>query len=166
MKNLATFFCGMAALIAGCDGISPKGGNVETCEKVPDPISLLLPQKISIHPFTQTATFEDGKQGLHMRIQFTDFFGDPTKAFGDLRFELYEFKPYQQHKRGDQLDIWDEYISDPDKNMIHWDSHTRSYEFRLASKNPILPGQKFILVVYFNSRFTPRMTAETVLTAE
>lgn len=152
-------------LAPGCGEIKLKGGSTDPAASVPEPLNLLLPSRLAIHPFTQTTVFENGMNGLHVRVQFFDSFGDPTKAFGDLRFELYSYSPYKQGKQGARLNVWDENVSEPHQNLVHWDSHTRSYEFRLASKHKLTQGRKFILIVVYTSRFTNRMTAETELSA-
>lgn len=155
----AVVFC------AGCETdlakiLPTKGGEPASTQKVPEPINLLLPKTLEIHPFTQTSTFQDGSSGIHARIQARDAYGDPTKAFGDFRFDLYEFRPQNQGKRGARLEQWNNKLSLPEINLTHWDRHTRSYEFRLSSNHKLKPGSRLIFVATFSSHFTPRITAE------
>ena len=152
---------------AGCDVglVRAKGRATTAAQKVPSPINLLLPKALNIHPFTQTATFNPGNSGIHARIQARDAYGDPTKAFGDFRFELYNFRSYHQDKKGAKIAGWEVSISDPKQNLTHWDRHTRSYEFKLGGQRELPTGKKVVLVVIFSSRFTPRITAEREITA-
>ncbi|MCK5113793.1 MAG: hypothetical protein KAR11_03415 [Phycisphaerae bacterium] len=149
---------------AGCD-IRTKGHDTATAQDVPAPINSLLPQTIAVHPFTQTNTFEQGAFGLHVRVQAKDSYGDPTKAFGDFRFELYEFRRQHQGKKGKKITQWEVAISRPKANLLHWDRHTRSYEFKLSIDKPIPKGTRLMLVVVFTSRFTPRLVAEREIVA-
>ena len=151
-------------ILTGCD-IRTKGYDTSTAEEIPSPINLLLPQKIVVHPFTQTNTFEQGEYGLHVRVQAKDPYGDTTKAFGDFRFELYEFRGQHHGKRGKKITQWEVSISRPKANLLHWDRHTRSYEFKLLIGKPIQEGTRLVLVVVFTSRFTPRLVAEREIIA-
>ena len=155
-----------AALAAGIVGCRPKGWRgTEPREEVPPPINLLLPRTLDIHPFTQTGTFEEGGSGVHARIQARDAYGDPTKAFGDFRFELYEFRTHHQDHKGARLAQWEVKLSQPEQNLTHWDRHTRSYEFKLGWNQRLPTGRRVILVAVFTSRFTPRISAEREIIA-
>jgi hypothetical protein len=174
---LRIVLCGwvLAALAAGplgCDGQSQpwlptKGGPQPGEQHVPAPIDLLLPSTLDIHPFTQTATFPAGDMGLHARVQTRDSFGDPTKAFGDFRFEIYLVDPNQPAQRGPRVAQWEVSIADPEQNLLHWDRHTRSYEFKLGGLSPgrLRTGTRLMLVATFSSRFTNRITAEREIIA-
>ena len=151
-------------ITVGCD-IRTKGYDTSTAQEVPTPINLLLPKTIVVHPFTQTNTFEQGAFGLQVRIQAKDDYGDPTKAFGDFRFELYEFRSQHQGKRGEKITQWEVSLSRPSANFLHWDRHTSSYEFKLSIDTPIQEGKSMVLVVVFTSRFTPRLVAEREIVA-
>ena len=150
--------------VTGCE-IRTKGYDTSTSQEIPAPINLLLPKTIVIHPFTQTNTFEEGTLGLHVRVQAKDYYGDTTKAFGDFRFELYEFRPQHQGKRGAKITQWEVGLSKPKANLLHWDRITRSYEFKLSIDKAIPEGKRMILVVIFTSRFTPRLTGEREIVA-
>jgi len=150
--------------VTGCD-IRTKGHDTSTAEEIPAPINLLLPKTIVVHPFTQTNVFEQGSFGLHVRVQAKDYYGDPTKAFGDFRFELYQFRQQHQGKRGEKITQWEVSISRPKANLLHWDRHTRSYEFKLSIDKSIPEGTRMVLVVVFTSRFTPRLVGEREIVA-
>ncbi len=155
-----------AVLVAPAAGCRPKGWQEPKLKgEIPPPINLLLPKTMDIHPFTQTGTFDKGGSGLHARIQARDAYGDPTKAFGDFRFELYEFRPLHQNHKGARLGRWEVKLSQPEQNMKHWDRLTRSYKFKLRWDQRLPTGRRVILVAVFTSRFTPRITAEREIIA-
>jgi hypothetical protein len=134
---------------------------------VPYPITLMLPKTISIHPFTGMRTFEDtgGTKGIDVRIEAKDSYGDTTRAFGDFRFELYTFRPNNLDPKDAKLATWDVPLTDPDTNLLHWDSITRTYQFRLEWSRPVTPGQQFVLVAVFSSPYTERTFAQRVFSA-
>jgi hypothetical protein len=155
-------------VLGGCNGeglawFKPKPPSGQ----VPEPIDLLLPRTIRIQPFTGTRTFDEagGIKGIDVRIEAKDAYGDSTKAFGDFRFELYEFRPNNQDPRGTQIATWEEHLLDPRKNALHWDNIHLGYEFKLQWDRPIPVGRKFILVAVFSSPFTERKFAQREFTA-
>ena len=138
----------------------------EASIEVPEPIHLLLPKEISIHPFTGTRTFDEagGVRGIDVRIEARDYFGDPSKAFGLFRFELYHFRPHQQDPKGALIATWEVDLLEPRDNLLHWTIH-RTYEFKLLWDQPIPVGQRFVLRVILASPFTQRLFAERVFVA-
>jgi len=137
----------------------PSEGSV----KVPYPVNLLLPKTISIHPFTGTRSFDEtgGIKGIDVRIEAKDAYGDANKAFGTFRFELYEFRPQNPDPKGRLVMTWEEDLTQPEKNLLHWNVH-RTYEFKLLWRRPIPVGQKFVLRAVFSSPFTERLIDERV----
>ncbi len=147
----------IAALCCACEmplGTSPDPG------EVPEPIHLLLPETIRIHSFTGTRSFDaaGGVKGIEMRIEARDHFDDPAKAFGTFRFELYTHREGAPGERGNQLDVWTVDLSEPRRNVLHWDDITRTYQFKLKWTYPIPIGAKFVLDAYFQSPFTERLS--------
>jgi hypothetical protein len=160
--------CTVAVLLAGCEtgSILPTKGNPAThVENIPPPINLLLPKTLTIHPFTQTEAFSDTTGGVHARIQARDSFGDSTKAFGTVRFELYQFLEQNQRRHGPRVGQWEISIAQPRANLTHWNRHFRSYEFKLACDKPLPTGRRFVLVATFTSPFTPRLSAQREIVA-
>lgn len=135
-------------------------------QDVPEPVNLLLPQKISIHQFTGTRKFDEagGVTGIDVRVQALDAFGEATKAFGDFRFEIYTFKPNSQDPKGDLWSVWEIEPSmlDAKENLRYWDGKFQMYQFKLQWDKAIPVGQKFVLVAVFQSPFTDRMITESV----
>jgi len=162
----------VAAASAGCDGekfdfrppwSAPSARDANAARTaVPEPIHLLLPQAVRIHPFTGTRTFDDsgGVKGIDVRIEAIDAYGDSTKAFGKFQFALHEYRPGRPDPKGRRIATWEEDVLEPKKNLIHWDNITRAYKFKLQWYRPIPVGSRFILVVSFSSPFTERRFAE------
>ena len=154
-----------SVLIGGCEMFFPKpGAQPPSAEVVPEPINTLLPTQIRIHPFTGTRVLsEKGDiKGVDVRIEAIDAFGDANKAFGLFRFELYQFKPNSPDPKGPLMAVWNENVEDFKANRRHWNSISRTYQFKLAWNHPIPVGQKLVLVAVFQSRFTERLFAERI----
>ncbi len=138
------------------------GAPTGVAQRVPEPLHLLLPEAIRIHPFTGTRTFDEqgGIKGIEVRIEALDAYGDPTKAFGDFHFALHAWQAGVADNRGKQLATWEEPLLTGQKNLLHWDSITRTYKFKLQWYKPIAVGSKFILTATFSSPFTERKFAQ------
>jgi len=138
----------------------PEPGSVS----VPEPLNLLLPAEIKFHPFTRTRILDEngGVRGINVRIKAIDAYGDSTKAFGNFRFEMYEFRPNSPDRKGKRLATWHESIMEPGKNLVHWEEFARAYQFKLKWNNPVPAGQRFVLVAVFSSPFSQRLFAEGV----
>jgi hypothetical protein len=154
--HLAGVVCCVAL---GCQTAGPEPGGV------PEPIDLLLPQKIRIHPFTSSRTFDNGgaRRGIEVRIEATDAFGDATKAFGKFRFELYRQRPRSLQPRGGQIATWTVDLTEPKANLLHWDNITRTYVFKLEWNRRQAGQPEPLLVTVFESPFTERMFDERAL---
>ncbi len=173
-RYLAAAVWAALALSAGCNGgrfsmTSPAKPAVSAHPelvdvKVPAPLQLLLPKAIRVHPFTGTRTFDEagGVKGIDVRVEALDAYGDATKAFGKFNFALYQYQANSPNPRGPRVATWEEDLMDPEKNLIHWDSITRAYAFKLQWYRAIPVGQKFLLAVDFSSPFTARKFTERV----
>ncbi len=161
-----------ASCLAGCDWANTWSydhpaptptGQVN----IPQPIALMLPQQIRIHPFTGTRVFQEqgGISGVDVRIEALDAFEDQTKAFGQFRFELYRFQPNSRDPKGQRLATWVEDVEKPAVNRSHWNGLTRTYQFKLGWNESIPVGSKFVLVAVFQSPYTPRLTDERTFIA-
>lgn len=165
----AALACLLLAVPTGCnEGLTfgTKGPQPAPPQAVPEPIDLLLPAAIRIHPFTGR-TFDEagGIRGVDVHIEAMDGYGDATKAFGEFRFEMYRFVSNSTDPKGSQIATWSESLLEPKKNLLHWNKITRTYEFKLQWDRPIPVGQRFVLMAVFNSPFTERMTDERVFVA-
>jgi len=171
MKTITSTTCacltGLAMLIAGGCGdsgnwtLGTKGETSGPQQQVPEPVNLLLPESVSIHPFTGRTFAENGGiSGIDVRIETLDHYGDPTKAFGEFRFELYGFVPNRLDPKGKRIASWEESLLDPGTNLLHWDKITRMYIFKLQWAEPIAVDRRVVLVATFDSPFTDRMSTE------
>ena len=135
---------------------------------VPEPINLLLPHKISIHPFTGTQTSDDAGDpvAIEARIKTLDAFDDPTKAFGQFWFSLHHYRRYSTDHRGEQLAVWEEHLLDAKVNSRHWDPISQSYKFQLRWNRGLTPGRQYVLEAQFVSPFTERLFDQRVFVAE
>jgi hypothetical protein len=126
---------------------------------LPAPMREFLPREVRIHPFTGARVFgEDGGiQGIDLRIETIDGFGDANKAFGTFRFELFRFAPDRADPKGDRIMMWNEDLTDPKTNRIHWDAMSRTYQFKLVWSQSIAIGQKFVLLATFEDPWGPRV---------
>ena len=128
-------------------------------QEIPQPISLLLPKSVRVHPFTGR-TFDEagGISGIDVRIEALDAYGDATKAFGDFRFEMYRHVANSLDPKGAMIATWQESLLEPKKNLLHWDKTTRLYTFKLQWDRPVSVGRRLVLVASFDSPFTKRLT--------
>ena len=133
---------------------------------VPQPISLLLPKKINIHPFTTTRTFDKdgGIRGVDVRVEVFNAFQEATKAFGSFRFELFTHKRNAEDPKGEKREIWEIEPSmlDAKENLRYWNRSQQMYEFKLQWDKPIPVGEKFVLQAVFTSPFTDRLITQRV----
>ncbi len=136
---------------------------------VPQPVNLLLPKSINIHPFTVTRTFDKagGIRGIDVRVEAFNSFHEATKMFGSFRFEIYTFKANSLDPKDALSGIWEikPSLLDPKENLRYWNRSQQMYEFKLQWDKPIPVGQKFVLVTVFTSPFTHRLTAQRVFTS-
>jgi hypothetical protein len=151
----------VALAVSGCC-TDPPVGEVQ----VPEPINLLLPREIRVHPFTEIHRASgDRPAGVDVRVEAVDSFGDTTKALGTFRFEVYTFRAGNTDPKGRQLAIWDIPVASGETNLLHWDSITRTYSFPLEWNVPIEGESRFVVVGVFTSPFTPRLMHERVVAA-
>ena len=98
---------------------------------VPPWARMFVPKTLSIGFFTQMKTFENGQPGLEVRVQPLDQFGDPTKAVGSFRIEVFETRPRTGEPMGTRLGHWYVAVLDAESNRKYYDPIDRSYVFPL-----------------------------------
>jgi len=147
----------IALLTAGC---LPTKKVATGKQDVLPPLDEYLPVTLKVHSFTRIGDFEGEDFGIEAYIQAIDSWGEPTKAFGNFRFELYEFQSFETEKKGNMLDKWEVYISQAEDNRSFWHHHTRSYHFMLRTGQRIPIGTKVILRMIFDSPFSDRIITE------
>jgi len=145
----------------GMEATSQPAGDVQ------EQMSLLMPTKIDIMPFTKPKSWDDDQKpdGIEVVLRPLDSFGDQTKAIGLFRFELYLFKKASSDTRGPRNGLWQEDLSSREAQYKHWDRITRTYRFRLgwAGEN-VRPG-KYILDVTYISPSGSRLSDSYIMEA-
>ncbi len=124
-----------------------------------------LPVRIEILPFTKVGSFDARglPDGINAVVRPVDVMGDSVKAYGTMRFELYDYVPASALRRGEQLMVWNQTLQTPDQQSKHWDGVTQSYQFQLAWRQPLQPNRKYILEVVYTNPAGERLTSEHVL---
>lgn len=128
---------------------------------------LFAPTAMRIHPvFTQVRDWTgDGKpDGIEVFVEFQDRFGDPSKAAGNMVFEVYQYRPGWPDPRGERLGT--PYVVSIDSvatQREHWNRTARAYSFQLALPS-VSPRQTYVLTTSVdagnNQRFFDRFTIE------
>jgi hypothetical protein len=116
----------LAALLSGCEGNASLHPATQ-----PD---LFVPTAMRIQPnFTQVSSWtHSGKpDGIEAHLEFTDQFGDPTKATGRVLFELFEFRRDSPDPRGKRIIHWVGSLATLDEQRERWNTTLRTYRFQL-----------------------------------
>ncbi len=147
-----------ALAVTGCENLSPG-------KPVPYPINLTLPHKIRVHSFTATKAFGPTQKGVEVHVEALDAYGDPTKAFGEFRFSLYEFKKQSPDPKGKLINVWSQSVLTPEKNAQHWSGVSHTYVFKLDCARELPGGHQFVVEAEFASPYTDRIFDSKVITA-
>lgn len=125
--------------------------------------------KMRIHPiFTEVKdwTGDNKPDGVEAVVEFTDQFGDPTKASGQLLFELYEYQAKNPEIRGKRVvNPWIGSLANPDEQKSHWSRPARSYTFQLAYPE-ISRAKTYVLTATFDRDGGGRFFSQTILEAD
>ncbi len=117
-------------LVAGC---SSDG---TTATRTPVDTTLFGPVSMRLHPvFTQVRDWTgDGRaDGIEAVIELQDQFGDPTKAAGQIIFELYSYKQFSPDPRGQRLAVFDQgRLDSMEDQRARWNRVNRAYIFQLT----------------------------------
>jgi len=133
----------MAALPAG--GRAPP--SPEDVQPAPGSFAMFAPKSLVIGFFTQSKNFggPGGAEGLEVFLQPLDQFGDPTKAIGAYRIEVFEYQPRSGEKRGNRLGHWYVTVLDVESTRKYYSSVDRLYVFPLLWDKPIAAGTSVIV---------------------
>lgn len=161
-RRLAALATAMA--LAGCGR-----GQVARIESLSDAqiLDLYSPKRIEILPFTKVKSFNDDliPDGIEVALRPIDTLGDPIKAYGEFRFELYTYRPASGERAGEQLETWVQPIVSEKDQAKFWDRATSTYTFQLTWEGGEFPAvdRKYILLATFQGSGEKRLTAEYVL---
>ena len=120
--------------------------------------------KLEYHPFTCMGyTDETGKYaGIEVRVKCLDANGQVDRVRGDFRFELYEFVPADEQRKGKRLGQWEVSLGDEGAENRHWERHSQSYFFQLQYPAAVEPETKFVLTTMFTDAAGRRVFLEDV----
>jgi hypothetical protein len=141
----------------------PPGGKMPA----PEWATLFAPRSLVIGFFTQSKNFDEvpGPDGLEVRLQPLDQFGDPTKAVGSYRVEVFQQRIHTGEERGGRLGHWFVSVLDAEANRRYYDPVDRSYVFPLLWDREIPPGTPVIVqaTYYPPGGFTEKLFAQRLI---
>jgi hypothetical protein len=92
-------------------------------------------QAVRIHPtFTRAKDWSgDGKpDGVEAVLELQDEFGEPTRATGTARFEVFQYRPYHPDPRGRRVgQVWEWPLVSRQEQSDHWSRALRAYTFKI-----------------------------------
>jgi hypothetical protein len=145
MKPWAIAFGLMLAVV-----LQPGCEDSAISRSTPQP-DLFAPTAMRVHPiFTQVADWtHSGKpDGVEAQLEFTDQFGDPTKASGKVLFELFDYRRDSPDPRAKRLGHWSGSLASLDEQRQRWNTTLRTYRFQLDYP-PIDPAKTYVLSATF-----------------
>jgi len=150
----------------GPDVPEPAGGSAPA----PEWAMMFAPRSLVIGFFTRSKNFDDvpGPDGLEVRVQPLDAFGDPTKAVGWYRIEVFACRQHTGERRGERLGHWIVSVLDAETNRRYYDPVDRSYVFPLVWNTAIAPGTPVIVqaTYYPPGGFTQKLFAQRLIRIE
>ncbi len=172
--RLVTGLAQMRELLVGEVEIKPlEGGAPGPAAPAPegqaalDWVHMFEPESLVIGFFTRSRDFDGagGHDGLEVRLQPVDRFGDPTKAVGSYRIEVFQYRRYTTEKRGGRLGHWFVDVLDEEANRRYYDTIDRSYVFPLLYERGIESGTPVIVQATFYppGDFREKLMAQRVI---
>jgi hypothetical protein len=104
---------------------------------------------------------------IEVCVELHDQFGDPLKAVGEFRFELFKYRPAFADPRGSRftvngLQTFD--LTGLEANQQHWNPITRSY--KIALQLPDVPRDASRLVLQITFSLSDNFRLQDLLTLE
>ena len=97
--------------------------------------AMFEPAEMRINPtFSRFKSFDadDVPDGIEADLELRDRFGDPTKAAGDVYFELFRYQPTGSDVRGEQVGRAIVFkLGTAAAQQLHWQNVIRTYRFQL-----------------------------------
>ena len=154
----------LCLLAIGCRSHGP--GYLPSEPERVEMLSLMLPQKIRIEPFTQVKSFDqdDIPDGILAVIRPLDKFGDPVKAAGLFYFELWSYVEASQERKGERLAFWDRTLASPEEIRLYW-TRAHMYEFQLAwtGGEEIQPEKKYVFTATYRTPWDETIRDEHII---
>ena len=142
---------------------APDGG----ARPAPPWATLFAPANLFISPFTKSKDFDGqpGDDGLEVRVRPLDQFGDPTKAVGSYRIEVFQYRLRSNERKGARLGHWFVSVLDLESQRTYYDDVDRSYVFPLLWEAPIEVGTAVIIqaTYYPPGGFQEKLFAQRVI---
>jgi len=151
------FAASMLVLLLGCGSSTRGPASTET---------MFTPVSMRLHPiFTGVKdwTGDNKTDGIEAELEFVDQFGDPTKAAGQVIFELYEFREGGPDPRGLRLvNPWVADVGTLAEQRSRWNRTSRTYSFQLAIPT-VRTGESYVLEATFKPTDGPRFFDQMIL---
>lgn len=126
--------------------------SVNPAPRTPNDAALFGPAAMRIHPiFSQVKDWngDNISDGIEALIELQDQFGDPTKASGQVVFELFEYRRNDPEPRGLRLvNPWIGDLSTLEAQRQRWNRTSRTYSFQLAFPQ-ITTDRAYVLTATF-----------------
>ncbi|RJP31709.1 MAG: hypothetical protein C4547_15020 [Phycisphaerales bacterium] len=135
-------------------------------------LAMLMPSSVEIvSPFTRIApTSEDEGEGeldlqLELLLRASNALDNPgLMIVGDVRVELFEFRPASGEPKGRQLARWVVPLVEEEDQRTYWNPVTQMYEFRLGLRRESVPAQdQYVVLVTYNSPLGSHLSDEEVI---
>ncbi len=160
----------MLLLIVGCEA-PPAQQTTPAINESPEPPGQPAvywtpePTSIRVYPSTRFIQ-ESGRAILEARFELFDQMGDPMKAAGTFRIELYSVDESLGSAPQRLLYTWNAETMTLAQQREHYDPITRGYLFRLGVDNLRIAKQATLLKVAFTPVDKPRMNAEAMIRSD
>ena len=152
----------LALCWCGCEEFRPR--------PVPDVDvrELLKPVRIKIHHSSSVERKDAGGKfnGLVVACEVEDRFGDPVKALGVMRFEVYAYARSQPKNKGPRIGFWPNVSIDSlEAIQQHWDGVWGLYRFNLEWQQQVEEKDRFVLEATLTTPEGEQLTDTLVLEA-
>lgn len=129
---------------------------------------LLEPVRIKIHhSSTVERTEAEGEfDGLIVACEVEDRFGDPVKALGVMRFEVYAYARSQPDNKGARVGFWPNVSIDSlEAIQQHWDGVWGLYRFNLRWEREVEEKERFVVEATLTTPEGEQLSDKLVLEA-
>lgn len=154
--GLALCLCAGLSIPAGCASNGSGPGNRSDAAMMTDGGQAIdtgwpfWPRHMRIHPLSQF--IEDRQTGdvlIEARIEFSDGYGHPCKAFGRIVIALHDADRSQFAAQ--EIAKWPEDLTDLELNQVYFDDVTGTYLFRLEIADITLPAESELRAIFHSA---------------
>jgi len=152
--------CPLVLAVWGCSSLT------QPTDRTSEETTMFGPARMRIHPiFTQVKNFSGDStkpDGIEAELEFEDQFGDPTKAAGTVRFELFSHAHNDPDPRCDRLHQWSGALLTLEQQQLRWNRTSRTYSFQLAAPSISL-YRTYVLTAMFEKEGGGRFFSRVIL---